>query len=510
MLLLLFLLSLVSWAHPFGAELNGHLVEVRLSGSTVRVDYLAEVSTVEHLRDLRAFAARATPDTTPLEQRYIERVLDELDTGIQVVADGQDLRLRRVEVTEESGLGDSRFVGFRLALEAELPPGTQQLNVVNGNLPGRPALFNTRLLVSDEIVVDECSLFQVVEGTLKRDRSNEWVADEGARELRLSFRVRSEAGAALNRGFRRLAATGPVDDYVDAAGRLSTVEPDPLLDLVRGEITPITVGLGLLTAIVLGVLHGLSPGHGKALVAAYLVGSRRSYRQAVALGLVVTITHTLAVFVLGAVALVLAERFDPQRVLPWMELASGLLIVGVGLHLLRQRAPAMLRSWSRSSAPAAAPSHDHDHAHAHAHEHSHSHSHSHEDMDPDEHARLHIDQVAQAGDGWKGLVALGISGGLVPCPSALVLLLTAIGLQRVGLGLVLVTAFSFGLALLVSGLGIAVLLLGDRLSGLSSSGRVRTVLPAFSAVVVSVLGAAISWRGVLSVVALFAPESGGG
>ncbi len=498
MLLLLLMLSALSWAHPFGAELYGHLVEVRLSGQTVRVDYLAEVSTVDHLRDLRTFAATAAPtsaaDDKPLEQRYVERVLDELETGIQVHADGQRLPLRRVQVEEESGRGDTRFVSFRLALQAELPPGSQQLNVVNANLPGTPALFNTRLLVSDEIVVDECSLFEVVDGALKRDRSDEWLADPKARELRLSYRVRGEAGAALSRGFRRLAASGPVDEYVDATSRLSSVEPDPLLDLVRGELTPTTVALGLLTAVVLGVLHGLSPGHGKALVAAYLVGSRRSYRQAIALGVVVTITHTLAVFVLGGVALVLAERFEPERVLPWMELASGLLIVGVGVSLLRARLPA---AWQRESQA-------HDHSHAHSHSHSHSHSHDHGDEDA--HARFHARAVNDAGQGWRGLIALGVSGGLVPCPSALVLLLTAIGLQRVGLGLVLVTAFSFGLALLVSGLGIAVLLLGDRLGGLEGSGRARRVLPAFSAVVVTVLGLVICWRGVVSVAGVVSPS----
>lgn len=104
----------------------------------------------------------------------------------------------------------------------------------------------------------------------------------------------------------------------------------------------------------------------------------------------------------------------------------------------------------------------------------------------------------------RGLVALGVSGGLAPCPSALVLLLTAIGLQRIGLGLVLVFAFSVGLALLVTGLGLLVLALGDRLRDARPTAGAVRVLPVLSAVAVTVLGGALTWKGLQSVLAALA------
>ncbi|MCB9777423.1 MAG: sulfite exporter TauE/SafE family protein [Alphaproteobacteria bacterium] len=471
--LLLLLLTAVGWGHPFGSDLYGHRVEVRVSRDRVRVDYLAEISTLDHLRDLRSFL-RGVPDPGPADEaRYIDAVLEELQGGIVVLADGQRVSLTALPVDEPSGKGDSRFVTFRVALEGPLTPDTRTLNVVNANLPGTTALYASELLVTDDIVVDACSLYDDPRARAPSDDGYVWSADEGSRELRLSYRVRSEAGAAVSRGFRRLAAGGPVGDYQPARQRLSDVEADPLLDVVRGEVTPAAVLMGLALAVFLGALHGLSPGHGKALVAAYLVGSRRKLSHAVWLGLIVTVTHTIAVYGMGIVAFALAESFSPEVVLPWLELASGVLIVGVGLSLL----------WSRLRALRGGGGHDHEHGHDHGHGHGHDHGHHHA---PE--------------DGWRGLVALGVSGGLAPCPSAMVLLLTAIGLQRIGLGLALVFAFSVGLAVLVTGLGVAVILLGDRLRGFASTGPFARALPVVSAVVVTVLGVAISLRGVGSVI----------
>lgn len=507
MALLLLILSTLALAHPFGSELYGHRLEVRLSGRELRLDYLAEISTLDHLRDLRGFAAHSVADDPrPLEERHVERVLDELQGGLKVLADGERLELRRLPASEPSGRGDTRFVSFHLSLLAMLPADARQLNVINTNLPGKPALFHTRLLVTDEVQVDACSLFEVVDGRLARDWSDQWMPREDARELRVSFRRRGEAGAALSRGFRRLAAGGPVDEHVDAALRLSGVHPDPLLELVRGQVSPASVALGLVTAVVLGILHGLSPGHGKALVAAWLVGSRRKIRHAFALGGVVTLTHTAAVFVLGALALLLADTFAPERILPWMELASGGIILVVGVGLVRRRWPGLRQAVAESTAAAGydaahahdhghAHAHDHGHAHAHDHGHAHGHDHAHDHLDDAAHARAHAAELERAAEGWRGLVALGVSGGLVPCPSALVLLLTAIGLQRIGLGLVLVTAFSLGLALLVSGIGVTAVLLGDRVQAHGGSSRVLRALPALSAIVVVGIGLLITWRG---------------
>ena len=116
------------------------------------------------------------------------------------------------------------------------------------------------------------------------------------------------------------------------------------------------------------------------------------------------------------------------------------------------------------------------------------------------HADHHAQEIAEGAESWRGLVALGISGGLVPCPSALILLLTAVSLGRTALGLVLVTAFSFGLAILVTAVGTAVVLFGDRIRSMSMGGRIALALPVFSAVVVTVLGIGLTWDGLIEVV----------
>jgi len=499
-LILLLLLTAVGLAHPFGTDLYGHRMVVSLDRDGVDVQYLAEVSTIDHLRDMRAFLKGVDRPTAADEARYVERVLDELQTGIVVVADGERVAMERLPVDEPSGRGDTRFTNFRLALHGELPADARTLNVANGNLPGYRAIFNTELLVGDAVVIDDCSLYHLQGGELRSDQAGRWLSEEDGRELRVSFHLRSAAGAAAKTAFRRLVAGGQVEPLTSASKAPEGASEDPLLELVRGEVTPLTVVIGLLTAVVLGALHGLSPGHGKALVAAYLVGSRRSVWQAVWLGVIVTATHTISVYAMGAVAWILAESFSPEKVLPWLELASGLLIVGVGAGLLRSRWRAA-RATGDEHGQAHAHDHGHAHAHAHAHAHGHGHGHTH-GGDAAAHGAAHAAEFAQAGEaGVRGLVALGVSGGLAPCPSAMVLLLTAIGLQRIGLGLVLVFAFSLGLALLVSGLGIAVLLLGDRVMAMRRGAGAARVLPVLSAVIVTLLGVVLSARGVLSVAA---------
>jgi ABC-type nickel/cobalt efflux system permease component RcnA len=182
--------------------------------------------------------------------------------------------------------------------------------------------------------------------------------------------------------------------------------------------------VAILSAFVLGAGHALIPGHGKTIVSAYLVGSRGTLRHAAFLGAMVTFTHTIVVFVLGIAVLFLFRYVVPEQVTVWLGAVSGLSIVAVGAWMFYKR----LRH-------ARAQAHHHDHHH-----HGHSHSHSHV---PDELS-------------WGGLAALGASGGLVPCESALVLLLGAIALGRTGFGLLLLVSFSLGLAVVLIAIGAVV------------------------------------------------------
>jgi nickel/cobalt exporter len=486
---MIWLLIATAWAHPFGSNLFGHKTEVRLEGDRVEVDYLAEIPTPVLLRELKSFLADIEAPTQSDQDLHTETVLADLTDGLRLLVDGERLEWTRLESPRPSGVGDTRFIGYNLRLAATLPEGVRGLNLVNGNRPDETALFSTEVFVAPGVILDATSQIDVDDhGHIESNRGGAWRGDESGRELRMSFRVRTELGAAVHRQVQRYTSSG-APEFAQAVDVLSSAEPDVLPSLVKGELTPRGIWVALMMALVLGAAHAFAPGHGKALVAAYLLGERRTYRHALILGGIVTVTHTITVFVLGGVALMLSEVLPPEQLLPWMELASGLLVLGVGLQLVRVRLFGSV-----------AGEHEHSHDHEHTHDHSHDHAHAHGEQE-EAHAAAHAGQYAHAATP-KDLIALGISGGIAPCPSALVLLLTAISFHRILFGLVLVTVFSAGLALVVSAVGIVVIRLGDTLRSRVDGHFVSRVLPAFSAVVIAIVGAGITAKGVGSVLSM--------
>lgn len=228
----------------------------------------------------------------------------------------------------------------------------------------------------------------------------------------------------------------------------------------------------LVIAFALGAAHALTPGHGKTIVAAYLVGSRGTLRHAAFLGAMVTFTHTVSVFLLGMATLFLFQYIVPDKVTRVLGAVSGLSIVAIGGWMLYKRLRVSAHSRAHHHHR-----HEHDHHHPHAHDHEHSHDHG--------HTHSHLPEEVS----WSGLMALGASGGLVPCESALVLLLTAVAMRRVGLGLILLVFFSLGLALVLMGIGVLVIYAKNLLpdGARERSGFFRW-MPVASAAVVLVLG----------------------
>jgi ABC-type nickel/cobalt efflux system permease component RcnA len=251
----------------------------------------------------------------------------------------------------------------------------------------------------------------------------------------------------------------------------TVVKGDFLSQLLhRGDIGWSLTLIGMAVAFGLGAMHAMSPGHGKTIVAAYLVGSRGTFKHAVFLGAMVTFTHTASVFLLGFVTLFLSKYILPEKLFPILGAISGISIVWVGATLFVRR----LRKQR----------HDHHHHHGHAHDHGHGHGHHHHHHG---HSHSHVPQ----GDITLGsLITLGASGGLVPCPSALVLLLSAISLSRTGLGMLLLLGFSAGLACVLMGMGVLVLCVGN----LIPAGRKITgssafqFLPVASAALITCVG----------------------
>jgi ABC-type nickel/cobalt efflux system permease component RcnA len=255
--------------------------------------------------------------------------------------------------------------------------------------------------------------------------------------------------------------------------------------VARGHLSAGVILLSLLIAAFWGAAHALTPGHGKALVAGYLVGTKGTPRHAVLLGATVTITHTAGVFALGLVTLALSSFIVPETLYPWLTLVSGLLVVGVGAAVLRTR----LRSGSWSGGHSHGPN-GHQHGH-HGHDHDHDHGHDHD------HAHHHLEATAPATEKAltdRGILGVGIAAGILPCPSALVVLLSAIALHRVGFGLALIVAFSLGLACTVTGIGLIAVLARKAFGRVSFEGRLVRALPALSALVILCVGVAITVR----------------
>lgn len=272
-------------------------------------------------------------------------------------------------------------------------------------------------------------------------------------------------------------ATVQVGGQPTAPAPGEVVKGDTLSQLLsKQDLSVSAILLALAVAFGIGCMHATTPGHGKTMVAAYLVGERGTPKHALVLGAVVTVTHTVSVFALGIATYFLAGSFAPEKVTKVLGILSGMSIVVIGLWLMYKRSMKLLAVQPQARQAHTHPHphvhHDHEparvHAHAHAgHTHSHApalqlvvphkhdqgHDHDHDhDHGPGGHSHVPEGPITMG-----SLIALGASGGLVPCPSALVLLLSSIAIGRIGFGLALLVSFSLGLAGVLMGIGLAVL-----------------------------------------------------
>ncbi len=233
-------------------------------------------------------------------------------------------------------------------------------------------------------------------------------------------------------------------------GGLPTAHPENpnkqqqrLLDLqtfIKKDLSGSWLFLGFLIAFLLGVGHAFTPGHGKSLMAAYLVGQHGHIKDATVMGLTTTFTHTFSVILLGLIILFFSHIILPSTLFPWVARISSLLIIATGLYVLYTR---ILDKQHHHS-------HDVPHTHSHLHPHSHTHSHFHGDAD-------HVHDPVSGRSHTYQAFWLSFSGGIIPCPSAMAVLFAAISLGKVGTGILMVLVFSLGLGITLVAIGIAII-----------------------------------------------------
>lgn len=257
-------------AHPFDSRFTGHQLEVALEPGTVRVAYVVEVPTEAALRDFARFVEGVEAPGAEEQAAYTQRTLDELTSGLTLRVDGEAASATAVPVEEPSGVGDHRFIVYRLQLEAPLPETARSVQVVNANLPGERALFFDEVWVHDAFVVDASDLVEVADGAVSRDRAGQWRADEDLREVRVAFRPRGPLRTAARGQVRGLLADAEVGPLVGVREALSLPDRHPLVRAAAPSLGAcLAVGLleggfallgVLLAPVVFGVAGRKGPG----------------------------------------------------------------------------------------------------------------------------------------------------------------------------------------------------------------------------------------------------------
>ena len=447
-------------AHPLGNFTINHYSRVQPSGDRLYVLYVLDMA------EIPTFRERQTMDSP---EEYANATARRIARELQLVVDGERLLLTPIEhaIAFPAGVGGLKTLRLQVLLrtgQIERGDAPRSLSYRDSTFPGRIGWKEVVVApAGDAIVTLSSAPAESISGELLAYPKNLLESPPDVTAATASFEPGTSAGpvprlASRNTLAQRVAVRTPTD-----GGFASLIAER---DLGLGFVL-----LSLVIALFWGAAHAFSPGHGKAIVAGYLVGTRGRPRDALMLGLIVTVTHTSGVFALGGITLLLSAFIVPEQLYPWLNLVSALLVVGVGLTILRWR----VRVWRRGDP--LGHGHDHDHGHHHDHGHDHDDGHHHH---------------GAAGRG--GLLGIGISAGIIPCPTALVVLLAAISLQRVGYGLVLILAFSVGLAVAVTSIGLIAVFARRTFSRISLDGGLVRALPAVSAVVVLGLGVAMTLR----------------
>jgi nickel/cobalt transporter (NicO) family protein len=580
------------FAHPLGQFTVNHFSRLQISNERISLRYIVDMAEIPAFQTLQAIDTDndGKPSADELKA-YAEKNATRYAEGLLLSVDDAPLAFQPLAHTITTPAGTGGLPTLRIEYDFVANVQTsgvarRQVRFEDTNDKERIGWHEIAIAPNSNIAVFDSTAFaNSISDELKAYPEDLLAAPLNERKAELSYTlgaIPANAKALLTR-----------------EGRAVTPTRDRFAELISvPELTFPVALLGLLIAAFLGGVHAMSPGHGKTVVGAYLVGSRGTPKHAAFLGLTVTITHTLGVFALGLATLFASQYVVPEKLFPVISLLSGLIVFALGLSLFVKRLRGAMgfaaadhhhdhdehghhhehghshdhHSHEHGEHHQHDHEHSHDHHHGHQHSHTHSadevhahahHSHSHQPQlalahSHEQHAHSHGEEPAHThehhdhdqshshdhagvnpadsglrtadpglqtpdaglrqafvhshdggkphshlppgADGssitWKNLLALGISGGLLPCPSALVVLLSAIYMERTGYGLLLVIAFSAGLAATLTGVGLMFLYAGrllKRPAGVRNHTLTR-ILPVLSALVIACVGAVMCYE----------------
>jgi nickel/cobalt exporter len=503
-------------AHPMGNFSISHYSGILIGRDAVELRYIVDMAEIPTFQEIQETGVVPQP-ADPSVGAFLTRKSDILRGGLTLEVNGQRLALTAAskEIIFPSGAGGLPTMKFAILYKGKLvgnsKGGQFSLNYRDANFAGRAGWKEVIAVAEPGVRIVSSSVPEVDRSSQLSDYPTDLLnSPPQDLEAHVTF---SNAGVVGPVALMKATAlgvdkSGSAHPVVEAETKNAqrqrltqheeTKTESPTRDLNQAvtnatvqlqanrQATPrssftelmATKQLGLriiLVALVvaagLGAFHALEPGHGKTLVAAYLVGARGTMKHAFLLGLIVTAAHTAGVYLLGGITLYASQYIVPDRLYPWLGVVSGVMITVLGLALLLRR-----YQW-RDKLNSEHHHHGHHHNHSHPLDHHHHHHHDHHHHD-------HNRQVSL-----RELLTLGISGGIVPCPAALVVLLSAVSMQRIGFGLLLIVAFSVGLAAVLISIGMLMVYARQFMSRFRGNGQlVNHWLPLTSSAFILLFG----------------------
>lgn len=450
-------------AHPLGNFTINRYSRLEPTGDQLRITYVLDMAEIPAFQELPAVDRDGDGRVSEAErEEYAGRKAEELRRGLALTLDGRPatLRVASRELSFPEGQAGLSLLRLQVVFESPTPAGVVlSAEYRDENYSGRigwkeivvRAGAGASLLESDAPTADQSD-------ELRNYPEDMLSSPPDRTSARFRFHIASGGQASEVRApVAREVLAGPAQAFTSL--------------VTQGELNFGGVLLAVLASALLGGIHAASPGHGKTVMAAYLVGTHGSFVHALALALGVTVSHTAGVLALGAITLFASKVILPEQLYPWLTLVSGVIVLIIGFGLLLR---ALLRRRQENDR-----SDDHHYGFGHQHGHGHAHNHS----------------LPITG---RNLVALGLAGGIVPSASALVVLLSALAWGRPGFGLLLVVAFGAGMALVLTTTGFLVVHAGRLIvkslpvGGSPLQQTLGRAMPSLSALVMTLAGAMVT------------------